>query len=297
MLNRLKHRLLRRPPASSAVRPDALPPHIAILLTNPRSGSTWLFDALRCHPRVQVEARADVFRYFGMSGRRYPRDLSGTTDSGLQVEVRPDEWEALPTFQLPAEVGQQTADLPLYSLEKCHPHFFRQDVDGFVKRLRQLERSSTVRMIYQVRDPEESLLSFLRYKVRNPSWNPHIQPDAAPAHMRRIYESLLACARAYPGEIVDYAELEHQTEATLGRLFDSLWPDGNARDARLLAAIVQATGRDQRQATSFLGQQVTNSERDRAAYVDLFARAAEDIKGCNAAYHMLLSMRKPEAEA
>lgn len=298
MLNRLKHRLLRRPPApaSYTVAPDALPPRIAILLTNPRSGSTWLFDALRCHPAVQIEPRADVFRYFGMTGRRYPRDLSGTTETGLQVEVQPGNWEALPTFPLPAEVGQQAAALPVYSLEKCHPHFFRQDVDGFVRRLRQLEGHSTVRMMYQVRDPAESLISFLRYKERNPTWNTHLAPAMIPAHMRRIYESLLACAAAYPGQIVDYTELEDQTEATLRRLFDSLWPSQAAYDEPLIQAIIHATGREQRQATSFLGQQVTKSERDRAAYADLFTRAADDINGCYTAYHALLSMRTPEAD-
>jgi hypothetical protein len=301
MLNRLTRRFLRRADSPSTsntdgVEADSLPPRIAILLTNPRSGSTWLFDALRCHPAITIEPEADIFRYFGMTGRRYPRDLAGDAASGVRVEVRPSEWETLPAFQLPEDVGQQAADLPAYSLEKCHPHFFKQDVDGFVAKLRELDHYSTVRMIYQVRDPQESLLSFLRYKERNPTWNAHLEPDAVPAHMQRIYESLLACARVYPGLIVDYVELESDTAVTLGRIFHRLWHSADAYDDVLLDAITSATGRDQRQATTFLGQQTTNVDRDKAQYGDLFERHAHEITATYDAYNALLALRDEERD-
>jgi hypothetical protein len=295
MLNRLTRHIFRRTdsPLSSdeVLQADSLPPRIAILLTNPRSGSTWLFDALRCHPAVTIEPSAEIFNYFRMTGRRYPRDLAGDTTNGQRVEVRAGEWEMLPAFHLPPDVGQQAAVLPPYSLEKCHPHFFKQDVEGFVGKLHELEAYSTVRMIYQVRDPQESLLSFLRYKERNPTWNAHLEPDAIPAHMQRIYESLLACATAYPGLIVDYTELEGDTAVTLGRIFHRLWHSPDAYDDALLSAIIKATGRDQRQATTFLGQQTTNVERDKAHYGELFERQAEAINGCYTAYHTLLALR------
>jgi hypothetical protein len=297
MLNRLTRRFLRRadsPSADEGITADSLPPRIAILLTNPRSGSTWLFDALRCHPAITIEPKAEIFRYFGMSGRRYPRDLAGDTTNGVRVEVRADEWETLPVFQLPADVGQQAAHLPVYSLEKCHPHFFQQDVEGFVGKLRELDAHSTVHVIYQVRDPQESLLSFLRYKERSPTWNAHLEPDAVPAHMQRIYESLLACATAYPGLIVDYPELEADTAVTLGRIFHRLWHSPEAYDHGLLEAIIRVTGRDQRKATSFLGQQTTNVERDKAQYGDLFERHAEAVSACYEAYYTLLKLRERE---
>lgn len=297
MFNRLTRRLLRRTESSSmtdAIQPDSLPPRTALLLTNPRSGSTWLFDALRCHPAVEVEPTADIFRYFAMTGRRYPRDLAGDAANGVQIEVRPGEWETLPAFQLPADVGQRAAALPVYSLEKCHPHFFGHDVAAFVAKLHQLEAYSTVRMIYQVRDPQESLISFLRYKARNPTWNAYLDPAAIPAHMRRIYESLLACATAYPGLIVDYTELEKDTTATLGRIFHRLWHSPNAYDAALLDAITQVTGRNHRQSTTFLDRETTNVDRDKGQYGDLFDRQAEDVAAGYAAYRALLALPKGE---
>ncbi|HEX2623358.1 MAG TPA: hypothetical protein VHL11_24525, partial [Phototrophicaceae bacterium] len=98
------------------------PERLAVLLTNPRSGSTWLFDAIRCHPAVYVQPSADVFTWLGMTGRRYPRDLSGNSAKAPKTEVRPGDWETLPIFTLPDEI-QNAHPLPPYALEKCHPHF------------------------------------------------------------------------------------------------------------------------------------------------------------------------------
>lgn len=269
-------RLLRR-------KKLALPERLLILLTNPRSGSTWLFDALRTHPAIDIEPEAVVFTYLGMNGRRYPRDLSGDGASTQTVEVRPGEWETLPTFTLPHTDFDPS--LPRYALEKCHPHFFKHDVDSFVQKLKRLPN---VRMIYQVRDPDESLLSFMRYKERNPSWNPHIGQDELPAHMRRIYESLLKCAQQYPGLVVDYTTLENDFEGSMRRIFDTLWQGGY--DDALLTAIQDATRREKRSHTTFLGGSKTDAVRDKGTYTEMFQRYAQDIEACHTAYRSLLRL-------
>lgn len=270
-------------------RPKPFPQRLAILLTNPRSGSTWLFDAIRCHPAVAMHPTADIFTWLGMTGRRYPRDLAGDDSQAEQIEVRPGEWEALPTFQLPPAL--QATTLPTYALEKCHPHFFKHDVPGFVGKLRDLERRLTLRMLYQVRDPQASLISFLRYRERNATWNPHIGPDELPAHMRRIYESLLKTAQAYPGLIVNYDDLETDFAGTMTGIFRYLWADAEP-DPVLIAAIEAATGREQRSATTFLGQRVTRPDSDKVPYAAMFERYAADIEACHTAYQALLALKE-----
>jgi hypothetical protein len=273
-------------------RANPFPDHVAILLTNPRSGSTWLFDAIRCHPAVAMRPTADMFTWLGMNGRRYPRDLSGDSNQTTQVEVRPGEWEGLPTFLLPPVLQANT--LPKYALEKCHPHFFKHDVPGFVGKLRELERRSTVRMLYQVRDPQASLISFLRYRERNATWNPHIGEAELPAHMRRIYESLLKSAQAYPGLIINYDDLEADFAGTMTRIFGYLWTDDNSANPALIAAIDQATGREQRSATTFLGQRVTRPDSDKVPYAAMFERHAADIEACHRAYQALLKLKEDQ---
>jgi len=286
------HHLLNRFRARSQRRdlPTPIPARLVILMTSPRSGSTWLFDALRCHPSVTVRPTADVFTFLGMQGRRYPRDLAGDTSDAVRVEVRPGEWENLPNFHLPAGVGADAAKLPVWEVEKGHPQFFGFDVPVFAAHLTSLAAlGCDVRMIYQVRDPRESMTSFLRYKERNPDWFTHISPDRVPTYNRRIFEALLACAQAYPGLIVDYQDLRGDVGGVLARLYGHLWADPAAAP-ELLDAIAHVTGRGQRDKTPFLGQHTTQ-EADVDAYAGLFADNAAQVEASYAAYHGLLALR------
>jgi hypothetical protein len=260
-------------------------------MTNPRSGSTWLFDALRCHPSVMVRPSADVFNFLGMTGRRYPRDLAGDPTDAVHVEVRAGEWDNLPKFHLSQTVVSQVVTLPVWEVEKGHPQFFGFDVPAFVSRLDALKAlGCDVRMVYQVRDPRESITSFLRYKERNPDWFGHIAPERVPTYSRRIFEGLYACAQAYPGLVVQYYELRGDVRAVLTRLYTHLWSDPAAVTPDLLDAIAHATGRGQRdKQTPFLGKQITQKE-DIDAYAALFEANADQIAASYTAYHGLLAM-------
>lgn len=282
---RLKHLVKRH------TTPDPVPPRVVILMTNPRSGSTWLFDALRCHPSVKVRPTADVFSFLGMTGRRYPRDLAGDPADAVRVEVRPGEWDNLPRFHLPQDIITSVVTLPVWEVEKGHPQFFGFDVPAFVARLDALKAlGCDVRMVYQVRDPRESMTSFLRYKERNPDWFGHIPPERVPNYSRRIFEGLYACALAYPGLVVQYHELRGDVRAVLTRLYTHLWSDASAITPALLDAIAVATGRGQRdKQTPFLGKQTTQAE-DVAAYAALFDANTAQIEASYAAYHSLLAI-------
>lgn len=287
---RLINRLRRA--AENRTVPNPIPPRVVILMTNPRSGSTWLFDALRCHPSVTVRRNVEVFAFLGMTGRRYPRDLAGDPTDAVRVEVRAGEWDNLPNFHLPTEVVAQAAKLPVWEVEKGHPQFFGFDVPAFVGRLNALKAlGCDVQMVYQVRDPRESMTSFLRYKERNPDWFSHITPERVPTYSRRIFEGLLACANAYPGLVVDYEELQGDVRVVLARLYAHLWSDPAAATPDLLEAIAHATGRGQRaQKTPFLGKQTTQ-EADVESYAALFEVNKAQVEASYTAYHALLAMR------
>jgi len=291
------HRIIKRfrPDSQTPVVLNPVPPRVVILMTNPRSGSTWLFDALRCHPSVTVRPTADVFTFLGMSGRRYPRDLAGDPADSVRVEVRAGEWDNLPNFRLPAGLDSQAERLPVWEVEKGHPQFFGFDVPLFAGKLKALSvLGCDVRMVYQVRDPRESMTSFLRYKERNPDWFAHITPERVPTYNQRIFEGMLACAQAYPGLIVDYQELRGDVRAVLARLSGHLWSDPTATSPDLLEAITHATGRSQREKTPFLGNQTTQ-DSDVDSYAALFEQNTVQIDASYAAYHGLLALRGEEA--
>lgn len=226
-----------------------------VLIVSPqRSGSTWLYDALRCHPAIEPQARYAVFAALVGIGRRYPSDLS-VDDDALRIEVAPGEWAGLPRLVVKDGKPDGTAgSLPAVSIEKIHPHFFYCATDRFLRRLARLEATSRVLLVYLVRDPEAALASFLRYQARDPHWYPQVRPGSAGAFLRRDLTSLLALARVRPGVIVDYDELRLAFGPTIGRIFAALGPEF-ALDPARLEDIERRTARDARpaQATAFLG--------------------------------------------
>ncbi|MBK9125024.1 MAG: hypothetical protein IPM16_18155 [Chloroflexi bacterium] len=292
MIGRVVRRLRRE--MEQRERTGRLPERLALLLTNPRSGSTWLFDAMRCHPAIMLKTEADVFSYLGLRGRRYPQDLRGNVENATRVEVRPNEWELLPRFALMSALTSPTRNLPPFFLEKFHPHFFQHDLDKFIGKLRQLEATTTIRMVYQVRDPRASLLSFLAYKARNPEWNWHISPDEVFPHMRRIFDSMHRCAASYPGLIVDYQELEDGLEGTLTRIFGSIWPDKRAVEPDLLAEIAAVTDRKRRGNTPFISERINRSSDDPAETRELFKRHQDDVEACYESYRAVLTLRQEQ---
>jgi hypothetical protein len=275
-------------------RRQRLPEQTVLLLTNPRSGGTWLFDALRCHPALVVYAQADFFAHLGLKGRRYPADLQGDRENGVDIEVRPGEWEQMPRFVLPSALTSPARGREPYSLEKLHPHFFDFDAGRFTSKLRALGPDLQAKIIYQVRDPRESLISFLRYKERNPEWNAQFTPEQVFPFMRRTYEALDQCAASYPGFILDYTALEQDITGVLRRIFAWLWPGKQpSSDADLLAEIAEATLPHKRGVTPFFD--AVQPSKDAAAYSALFTQHAEDVEAAYTAYRALLARAAGEA--
>lgn len=256
---------------------------IIILLTNPRSGSTWLLDMLRCHPSISMHLRYEVYDRLGLGGRRYPRDLSGYSDAARKIEVVPETWEGIPQQKIEIEGtdGEEKANI-----EKIHPHFFDHRVPSFVERAKSLAAERNVRFIYQVRDPKATLVSFLEYKRRNSSWD-HRALDEIPAHLRRIYESILDVSELIPGLAVDYdalsADVVSETERVLcfARGVDTVGVD--------IQRIQDKTSREKRKSTgtSFVGEKRSGEFID--DYEAYFAEHRNELDRCYAAYDALRS--------
>lgn len=281
-----------------------LPKRIVILLTNPRSGSTWLFDTLRCHPAIYVHPSVAIYSALGLKGRRYPRDLSGGAMASLRVEVRPGHWEVIPDSAI--DSGEKLASTEAlqnpYAIEKIHSHFFDHQCRRFLNRMSQLEDRTDIRLIYQVRDPKASLVSFLRYQQRNPSWNAHREREDIPRHMRRIYDSILQIARVRPGLVVDYGSLVDNFSSVVASTFNYLWPGESSvsdeNGAKLIDEIAAMTARTKRdpESTTFLGDRSGPVSGNDGAFERFFSTHASEVDRCYEAYRSLLQLDMKQYE-
>ena len=207
----------RRQLAARRADLGAPPERLVLILCNPRSGSTWLVDALRCHPAIELHPRYTVFALLGCVGRRYPLDLASGASGAAQVEVERGRWSGVPPFACEGGEAEPAVRARPYAIEKIHPHFFGHDEAAFLTRLAALERKVQVEMIYLTREPQAALRSFLSYQRRNPRWNAQIKAPQAPRHLRRMYETLLRTARRRPGLVLDYDDLARRFAPTIAR--------------------------------------------------------------------------------
>jgi len=258
--------------------------NIAILLTSPRSGSTWLFDVLRCHPAITMHPRFLVYRELHLRGRRYPRDLSNKSNAAMLVETRPGEWDQIPDPGANLSISTDTDRR--YNVEKIHPHFFGHDVASFLERIERLSQQCNVVFLYQVRDPRETLTSFLEYKRRNPSWD-HRDPSDIPAHLRRIFESISEVVAHVGGGVIDYATLKTDFDETVRSVCAHLFNDSGLSSSDL-SSMRHATSRNQKKAnTTFIGSEESSEYVE--DYSRYFQRHEEEIDRCYYAYDEITS--------
>jgi hypothetical protein len=279
----------RRQLAARSSDLGAPPERLVLILCNPRSGSTWLVDALRCHPAIELHPRYTVFALLGCVGRRYPLDLTGAAEGAADVEVELGQWSRVPPFACEGGGIEPAVGARPYAIEKIHPHFFGHDEAAFLARLAALERRAQVEIVYLTREPQAALRSFLSYQRRNPKWNVQIKAPQAPRHMRRMYETLLRTAQRRPGLVVDYDDLARRFAPTLALILARLWPQAAPPSAALLAGMARATARSERaqSATPFLGQAPPSAALPPLA---LGAGAADELARCERAWRALLAL-------
>lgn len=271
-----------------------LPRRLVLIVTTQRSGSTWLFDALRAHPCLEMVRLASVFEVLGLRGRRYPRDLSNAPEATRWVEVSALRWQRVVDFT--ARVGSDLTlprpSMPQTAVEKLHPEFFDCDVPRFLARVAAVERRAEVRFIYQVRDPSSSLGSFLKYKERAPTWYAHVPPEAAAAHFRRDFEAIRRLLVERPGLVLDYRNMMPSSERVLDRALRFVWPAAPPPDPALVSAMAAVTSRDARarNKTAFLGAAAGPVSGASGIPPALLDASASELRRSEAAYSEILGL-------
>jgi len=258
--------------------------NILIMFTAPRSGSTWLFDVLRCHPAISMHPRYFIYRQLGLRGRRYPRDLSNRPNGQLVIEVGPARWEKIPDPG--ADLSVEVNSNKRFNIEKIHPHFFDHDIDAFLDNVERLGEHRNLFFLYQVRRPKETLTSFLKYKERNPDWD-HRALDEIPTHLRQVFESVANVADQVPGIVVDYEQLKRHFKSVVGEIYGELF-ERNCLSVDNLQAIRDATSRKKSKSsrTPFVGPKSSAEHVD--DYESYFHQHDQEIERSYQAYEEIL---------
>ena len=243
-----------------------IPRRCALILSPPRTGSTWLFDALRCHPAIGFDSSAALVEALGVdAANRYPAGLANDPQATADVEIRPWVGARVPAFVPPPQLRASFAALGVQrvAIEKLHPQFFDWDATAFAARVAELEARHGIafEFIYRVRDPRDTLVSILRYRQRDPTWLRHVPLADVPEYLRRSFAVLADFSEVRPGIIVDYASSSVDPAGALFRVYESLWPAVGAELHREVARWARdATSRDLRRRRSpgpFLGAQTS----------------------------------------
>lgn len=275
------------------------PKKVLILLTNPRSGSTWLTDAIRCHPSVEYEPRADLCEYLELSDyRRYPRDLSDRSDCELEIEVHRGRWAKIPLFNLPEELYNALKNSydSKFAIEKLHPENFNFDLTGFLNRIKKLEKKGVIfRFIYQARDPKAAMVSFMNYQKRAPDWYTDLKNNRLMQYMCKTYETLLKAAERREGIVVDYDDINSDLESVLRHVYLDLFPNADEKVTNHICKTAENLTRREirtRSSTPFLGSIAGAEKGNSGQYVNFFENYGNEIDACYISYNRLLMLKE-----
>lgn len=228
---------------------------LLLVLTPPRTGSTWLLDALRAHPDVHFEATPRALSILQLSNmNRYPSGLSNRENAELDVEVSPGRGARIPDYAVTVPPSEEAEPL---SVEKIHPLFYDFDTSYFLERLRVAEREgSPVKLLVRLRDPEYTIRSILRYKQRDPGWYRFIPESDVPRHVERSLRSILEVVRVYPALLSRYEDHVRDPVTSMAQLYQAIWPDQpEDRQKEIALAVANSVTREKRANDGFLGEQ------------------------------------------
>jgi hypothetical protein len=266
--------------------------NVLIILTSPRSGSTWFSDAIRCHPMIQYCPYGIIYAYLGLSGRRYPEDLSNGPDAIQKIEVLPFKWEKIPNFDPLGGYSPLTAES--FLMEKCHPEFFHFDTKKIINKIKRLKSKNVrIKFIYQIRDPVASFASFMNYQERNPKWYPSIKGHNLVAYMHKTFAAINELALQEPGVIIDFSSIMIDLESVLRKAYSYIWPLHKQECFNtIINHAVTTTARHKRPQSKFLGKN-TGSIRgvgNKYKYKYFFEQYKNSIQKCYDSYNSLLNI-------
>ena len=219
-----------------------LPSHCILLITIHRTGSTWLMDAIRCHPFVRLEPTNIIPRAIGVTGGRYPKGLLNNKNMNVvDIEIAEDEGAQIPEFKMPTniiDIAKGEFDRT-YAIEKIHPSFVKDSFEALLEKVKKLEKERNInfKFIYQVRDPKSVFSSFLNYQQRDPTWYSTILEVDLPPLMVSAYKFILSMSKIRRGLIIDYSEIINNPKEVLLRVYRYLWPSS---DQKVLSILVDS---------------------------------------------------------
>lgn len=256
---------------------------ILLLYSLPRSGSTVLFDALRCHPNIQIRQDRKIVRMLGISGRRYPRDLSNRNGASLEIENLSGKMVRIPEFNLGSKL-----ELERYEIEKFHPEFIGFNTQKLCDNIAKIKENTKI--IYTVRDPRAALTSFMEYQARTGNWYNHLNGGRLVSFMHRTYNGLLEMLRRENGYVVDYGEIKDNTIELLESLYVYLWPEWNNNKEHHIISTESsmAISRRNRAPTPFLGNKIGAVYGNPSKYNSFFRVHRNALKRCYNCYNLLL---------
>ena len=283
-----------RPRSSAKPKNSQIPARAIILLTSHRSGSTWLSDALRCHPAIEYYPTPILYEELGLHGRRYPGDLSNQTDCTYEIEVQPGKLDKIPQFDISQDLkpAQKKLEFEPYAIEKCHPSFFEFDPQLFIKKIEHLENLGIeVKLVYLTRDPKSLMTSFLNYQQRKPSWYKTIVGEKLINFVTETYQCITEISKRRSGLVLDYSEIRINLPQSLGKIYKALWSDLTKQQENYLRTIGQLapkyTSREQRVVSTnspFLGKKEGNIREGDKKHQNFFDEHQELIEHCYACY-------------
>lgn len=222
---------------------------LLLILTPPRTGSTWLLDALRAHPDIHFESTPRALSVLHLSNmNRYPSGLSDQENAELDVEVSPGRGARIPDYSVE---GFETYGDRQYSVEKIHPLFYEFDTSYFVEQITKAERQGLpVQLLVRLRDPEFTMRSILRYKMRDSGWYRFVSLEEVPKHVERSLRSILEVVKVHGGLLSRYEDHVKDPIQEISSLYGALWPDVPAdRHKEIAGAVVSSVTRSRRTGT------------------------------------------------
>ena len=276
-----------------------LPSNILILVTVPRSGSTWLSDTLSCHPSINYNQRNTVYKKLEINGRRYPSDLCNSDASNHLIEVTPYVWNKIPEFELLLSSDTEVANVfDEYAIEKIHPEYYGYDVSSFIHKIKSLEESGVrVNVIYQVRDPSSVFLSWLRYQQRNPEFNAEIEGRSLVDYMEKSYRSIFEMTQLKGGLVVDYSDIKNKQTEVLDSVYGLIWSGEQKKQASSLLDEINkksiiATSRSLRlkEGSPFLGKEEGCGDDFHDSFDEFFELNKFGVESCYEFYNKTLAL-------
>ena len=240
---------------------DQVPRRVVLLMTLARSGSTRLFDMLRCHDDVFMEPSNRIWSGLGLGGRRYPIGLSNLPGASTPIVAFPNSGSLIRSMRSddPTRVDPSSGAI---AVEKAHPSFFDFDTDAFLIALGEFEsrHECSLDLVYQVRNPLDVMWSMAEYKQRSPDWHGTLTVPEIPDLVRRNLTALCALIESRDGIAIDYSDIRAES-SKLYQLAELLAPAATSEIHRnWIATALARTEREKLPAKNiFIGDRSTRS--------------------------------------